>query len=136
VSTTLAIRNADGLKADAEIASNQGWGDLCRWTEESCPPADYIDLRQLTDHGLCDSAVGLRGELDDALALNPPPDVADVFHAMIDALADVGGEDFAFVTDGLGPDTAGDDGGDPGDEDDGGELLAALGLEPDTGGEG
>lgn len=122
------VREESHARADAAIASDDAWREACRWAGETCIPADFVDLRELTDHGVCGSAVGLLGELNNALALNPPPGVCDVIHAMIEALntAGVGGDDFAFV----GSDRDHDDA-----TDEGGELLAAAWLEPELGGE-
>jgi hypothetical protein len=92
-----------GPRFGDEISTNQGWGNVCRWCQDELDAGRFEPLRQLTDHGLADAARLLGSSIDEALGLNPPPDVSDTLHNLRAVCEQAGADDFLYVTDGLAP---------------------------------
>lgn len=85
----------------AQIASNTGWGDFCRWTE-GLDADDYAEVVHLAAYSWCQNLDDLSAQLAAAADAKPPEDtVASTVQMILETLAERGDAETCNVSDGL-----------------------------------
>lgn len=93
----------DGVVGE-QIASNRGWGDFCRWTDQLGPGTGHDDLLALVERGWTDKPTAVASELYEAInSFIPPPDTLTVAEGLLRILNDDPFVTIVTVTDGMGP---------------------------------